>query len=174
MADTREQLAAHSKAGEADLELLLHARKDEEIDRLIERLHCWRLELIALADAHDPVALHFYIVRPELHEVAQIVGLYPELRDDQRGVCNYVETALMQLNKYLSRPDTRPKQPGRPRGSKKYEDLEAYAMARQIFDANWAKPAKARQIAMEVVHLADRGKNEKADFERIYKEILKW
>ena len=117
MSDSRQRLADHFEVGETDLELLLRARDRDEIARLMRRLLQWRRELIALAKDHDPVALHFQNVRPTPQETVRIQRWYPELRDSQRGVCNYVEAALVRLNSYLRQPDARPKGKGgnRPR-----------------------------------------------------------
>ena len=154
MADTRQQLADHRAAVEPDLELLLHARDDEEIDRLMERVQCWRRELLVISEAHDPVSLHFTNVRPELQEVARIVRFYPELRGDQQGLCNYVEAVLARLNKYLLQPGTRPKRPGRKKGQKLFDDTAAIEKAREQLAL--PNPPTMRKAAIAVEPLADQ------------------
>ena len=130
-----QQLAAHSKSGEVDLDRLLHARDDEEIDRLMRCLNRWSEDLIALAEAHDPAALHFRIVRPSPEEVVRIGQWYPKLRGDQRGMCNYVEAVLGRLNRYLAR--TGPVPPKGKGGNRRTFDTEAIAAkARDIWKSN--------------------------------------
>ncbi len=170
MVDTRQRLVAHAKAGEADLNRLVRARGRDEIARLMRRLRRWRRELIALAEAHDPVALHgFRIVRPEPHELVRIWRRYPEMRNRQRRLCNYVEAALYRLNEYLRRPNARPKRPGRKKGQKLYEDKVAIAAGFKLLASR--NPPSRYKAAQEVVHLADKGQSPEADFARIYKAL---
>ena len=129
MSDSRQRLADHFEAGETDLELLLRARDRDEIARLMRRLLQWRRELIALAKDHDPVALHFQNVDPTPQETVRIHRWYPQLRDSQQRVCNYVETALVRLNAYLRQPDSRPKGKGGNRRRADYGPILAKARA---------------------------------------------
>lgn len=109
MSDDLKRLSDHAHSGEELLEGLLHARDDAEIDALIERGQRWRGELIDLGETVDPIRLRFRVVRPTPEETARIWPLPPEIRDDQRGYCYYLEAALWRLNIYLSQPDARPK-----------------------------------------------------------------
>ena len=170
MTDNRQRLAGHFEAGEADLGRLLRARDRTEIARLMRRLLRWRRELIALASDHDPVALHFYNVRPEPQETVRLRRWYPELRNSQQAVCNYVEAALVRLNTYLRQPDTRPKRPGRKKGVKLYDDETAIAAARKLLDV--PNPPSRYKAAWEVEPLADRGQSPDANHARIYKALL--
>ena len=166
MSDSRQRLADHFEAGQADLELLLRARGRDEIARLMRHLLQWRRELIALAKDHDPVALHFFIVWPEPQEMARIRRWYPELRDSQRNVCNYVEAALVRLNPYLRQPVARPKRPGRKKGEKLHDDSKEIAEARQLMAG--PNPPSMHKAAWAVVGPIPKGASRKADFRRIY------
>ena len=95
--------------------------------------------------------------------------MYPELRDDQRGHCNYVEAALGRLNAYLRRPDARPKRPGRKRGVKLYDDRAAIAKARRLLAE--PNPPSRRQAAWKVEPLAGRGSRPDANFARVYNAL---
>ncbi len=119
MSDDLKRLSDLALSGEELIESLLCARGDAEIDTLIERVQRWGEELIALGEAVDPIRLRFRIVRPTSEETARIRPFYPELRNDQRGHCNFVEAALGRLNAYLRQPDARPKGKG---GRRKYDD----------------------------------------------------
>ena len=170
MADSRQRLADHFEAGETDLELLLRARDRDEIARLMRRLSQWRRGLIALAKDHDPVALHFQNVDPTPQETVRIHRWYPKLRDKQRGVCNYVQAALVQLKPYLRQPVARPKRPGRKKGEKLYPDLEAKAAARRLMD-DPNNSLTLHQIAIKVEPFADRGLSKAANIARVYKAL---
>ena len=166
MADDLKRLSDLAHSGEEILEGLLRARGDAKIDTHIERVKRWGEELIALGEALDPIRLDFRIVRPTSEETVRIWPLYPELRNDQRGHCNYVETALGRLKAYLRRSDARSKRAGRKKGEKKYSDLAAKAEARRL--QSLPNPPSLRQIALKVEPLADRGLSEKANFARVY------
>ena len=169
MADSRQRLATHFEAGEPDLERLLRARDRGEIAQLMRRLLRWRRELITLAKAHDPVALHFFNVRPEPQETVRISKWYPDLRDRQRHVCNYVEAALGRLNTYLRQPDARPKDKG---GNRRTFDTEAIAAkARDIWKSNGGenKIAAAREAMARHPDLATG----RGDPENIAKRIAR-
>ena len=96
-------------------------------------------------------------------------SFYHELRDDQRGYCNYLEAALRRLNEYLRQPDARPKRPGRKRGVKLYDDREAIAEARRLLAE--PNPPSRRQAAWKVEPIADRGASPKANFARVYNAL---
>ena len=119
MADDLKRISDLTHSGEELLKGLLRARGDAEIDTLIECAQRWGEELIALGETIDPIRLRFGMVRPTPEETARIWPLYSKLRDDQRGHCNYVETALGRLNAYLRQPDARPKGKG---GRRKCDD----------------------------------------------------
>ncbi len=132
MSDDLERLSDLAYSGEELLEGLLRARGDAEIDTLMERVQRWSGELIAAGEAHDRIRLRFRMIRPTAEETARIWPLYPELRDDQRGYCNYLEAALRRLNAYLRRPDARPK--GKGGNRRKYDDLPLIAKAHAIME----------------------------------------
>ena len=169
MSDDLKRLSDLAHSGEELMESLLGARDDAEIDTLLERVQRWSGELIALGEAVDPIRLRFRIVRPTSEETARIWPLYPELRDDQRGHCNYVEAALGRLNAYLRQPDARPKRPGRKRGVKLYDDKAAIAEALRLRDL--PNPPSLRQAALQAVPLAAKGASPEANFARIYKAL---
>ena len=127
MTDDLKRLSDLAHSGEELIEGLLRARDDAEIDAHIERAQHWGEELIALGEAIDPIRLYFDIVRPTSEETARIRPLYSELRDDQRGHCNYVEAALGHLNAYLRQPDTRSKSKGGNRRRGDYGPILAEA-----------------------------------------------
>ena len=147
MSDDLKRLSDLAYSGEKLIEGLLRARGDAEIDTLIERVKRWGDELVALGEAVDPIKLRFRIVRPTPQETARIWPLYPELRDDQRGECNYVEAALGHLNAYLRQPDARPK--GKGGNRRKYDDLPIIEKARAIMESSdtESKAAAVREAA---------------------------
>ncbi len=133
MTDDLKRLSDLTHSGEKLLEGLLRARGDAEIDAIIERVQRWSEELIALGEAIDPIRLRFRLVRPTLEETARIWPLYPELRDYQRGHCNYVEAALGRVNAYLRQPAARPKGKG---GRRKYDDDTIVDKARAFWKSS--------------------------------------
>ena len=169
MADDLKRLSDLTHSGEEVLEGLLCARGDAEIDTHIERAQRWGEELIALGETLDPIRLRFGIVRPTSEETARIWPLYAKLRDDQRGHCNYVETALGRLNAYLRQPGARPKRPGRKRGQGVFDDRAAIAAARKMLAG--PNPPSIRRAAIEVADLAAKGQSKKADIARVYKAL---
>ncbi len=169
MSDDLKGLSDLAYSGEELLEGLLGARGDAEIDTLMERVQRWSGELIAAGEAHDRIRLRFRMIRPTAEETARIWPLYPELRDDQRGHCNYVEAALGRLNAYLRQSDARPKRPGRRRGVKLYYDRAAIAEARKRLAQ--PNPPSRHKVAWEVEPLADRGASPEANAARVYKAL---
>ena len=132
MPDGLQKLSDVAHSGEKLLEVLLRARGDAEIDTLIERVQRWSEELIAAAEAHDRIRLRFRMIRPTSEETKRIWRFYPELRNDQRGECNYVEAALVRLNAYLRQSDARPKGGNR----RKYDDLPIIEIALAIMESS--------------------------------------
>lgn len=145
MPDDLKRLLDLAHSGEDLIEGLLRARGDAEIDTLIERAHRWGGELTALGEAVDPMRLSFHIVRPTLEETARIRPSYPELRDDQRGHCNFVETAVGRLNAYLRQTDAQPK--GKGGNRRTFNDDAIVAKARAILKSSGteSKTAAARE-----------------------------
>ncbi len=134
MSDDLKRLSDLALSGEELIESLLGARGDAEIDTLIERAKRWGEDLIALGEAVDPIRLRFRIVRPTLEETARIRPFYPELRNEQRGHCNYVEAALGRLNAYLRQPDARPK--GKGGNRRTFNDDAIVAKAKAILKSS--------------------------------------
>ena len=171
MADDLKRLSDLAHSGEELLKHLLHAREDAEIDTLIERVKRWGEELIARAEAYDPITLRFSIMRPTSEETARIWQFYPELRDDQRAECNYVEAALGHLNRYLRQHAALPK--GKGGNRRKYNDGPILEAALAILESSGtkSKSAAVREAIKHSPELAPGAGTEESTIKRITRKM---
>ncbi len=171
MADDLKRLSDLAHSGEELIEGLLRARGDAEINAHIERAQNWGEELIALGKAIDPIRLYFDIVRPTSEETARIRPLYSELRDDQRGHCNYVETALGRVHAYLRQHTALPK--GKGGNRRRFHDRRIIEKAHAIKKTKGIKSntAAAREAIKRYPSLVEDGASPEATLKRIARQM---
>ncbi len=171
MADDLNRLSDLTHSGEELLKNLLRARDNAEIDTLMECVQRWREELIALGEAIDPIRLRFRMVRPTLEETARIWPLYPELRADQRGHCNYVEAALGRVHAYLRQHTALPK--GKGGNRRRFHDRRIIEKAHAIKKTKGIKSntAAAREAIKRYPSLVEDGASPESTLKRITRQM---